>query len=514
MPVLARNVVATSQPLATQAGLEMLRRGGNAADAALAAAITLCVVEPTGNGIGSDAFAIIWDGSGLHALNGSGRSPRAWSRERFAGLAAMPTAGWDAVTVPGAVDAWVSLSRRFGRLPFSALFQPAIAYARDGYPVSPIIARRWQEAQAFCNGFAELSATFFPSGKPPRAGGLFRCAPQAESLAAIAESGGESFYRGALADRIADCAAADRGALSREDLAAHRSDWVAPLSVNYRGAFLHEIPPNGQGLAALIALGVLRHFDPQATAPDSADGIHLQIEAMKSAFADVFAHVADIDHMQLAPEALLAEDRLAAKARRIRPDRAGPPVSGARAAGGTVYLAAADEAGMMVSYIQSNYMGFGSGVVVPGTGIALQNRGAGFVLERDHPNCVGGAKRPFHTIIPAFVTRDGRSLMSFGVMGALMQPQGHVQMMVRLFDHGQNPQSACDAPRWHVAPDAGVALEPGFPPAVADGLRRKGHRVVIEPDTPLFGGAQLVYRLEETYAAASDPRKDGQAAGY
>jgi gamma-glutamyltranspeptidase/glutathione hydrolase len=514
MPVMARNVVATSQPLAAQAGLQMMRQGGNAVDAALCAAITLCVVEPTGTGIGSDAFALVWDGSGLHGLNGSGRSPRAWSRRRFAGRTAMPTAGWDAVTVPGAVDAWVSLSRRFGRLALAELFRPAIAYARDGFAVSPVIARRWQEAVASFPGFAEINRVFFPEGKAPRPGSLFRCPEMADSLSAIAESGGESFYRGRLAERIAGCSAAEGGALTREDLAAHRSDWVAPLVMDYRGACLHEMPPNGQGIAALIALGILRHFELGAHPADSVESIHLQVEAMKSAFEDVFEHLADIDHMRLPPAALLEEDRLAAKAARIRMDLATPARAERRTSGGTVYLAAADASGMMVSYIQSNYMGFGSGVVVPGTGIALQNRGAGFVVAAGHPNCVGGSKRPFHTIIPAFVTRGGVPVMSLGVMGAHMQPQGHVQMMVRIFDCGQNPQAACDAPRWHVAPDGSVALEPGFPAEAVEGLRRMGHRVSTDADTSLFGGGQLILRVENGYAAASDPRKDGQAVGF
>jgi gamma-glutamyltranspeptidase/glutathione hydrolase len=514
MPVLARNVVATSQPLAAQAGLRMLLAGGNAVDAALAAAIALTVVEPTSNGIGSDAFAIVWDGQALHGLNSSGRSPASWSPERFAGLKAMPALGWDTVTVPGAVAAWTALSRRWGQLPFADLFQPAVAYARRGFAVSPITARRWQDAQALYPQFAEINRTFFPSGRAPQTGEVFRCPPQAETLTAIAESRGEAFYRGSIAQKIADCAAAEGGAMTLDDLAAHRADWVEPLAVDYRGATLHEIPPNGQGIAALIALGILRNFDMAQYPVDSVDSVHLQIEAMKSAFAEVFRRVADIDHMPEPPEELLREDRLAAHASAIRTDRAAQQGSTAQAGGGTVYLTAADESGMMVSLIQSNYMGFGSGIVVPGTGIALQNRGLGFVLSEGHPNHVGGGKRPFHTIVPGFVTQNGRPLMSFGVMGALMQPQGHVQMMVRIFDHGQNPQAACDAPRWHVAPDGSVELEPGFAPAVAEGLRKRRHRVATGAPASLFGGGQLIYRLADGYAAASDMRKDGQAVGY
>ncbi len=447
MPVVARNVVATSQPLAAQAGLRMLLKGGNAVDAALAAAIALTVVEPTSNGIGSDAFAVLWDGSGLHGLNSSGRAPRALTPERFEGLRSMPALGWDTVTVPGAVAAWAALSGRFGALPFAELCAPAIDYAARGFPVSPITAARWQDAHARYPEFAEINRAFYPHGRAPRPGEVFRCPGQAETLAAIAETRGEAFYRGPLARAIAECAAAEGGLMTEEDLAAHRADWVEPLAVEYNGVHLHEIPPNGQGIAALIALGILRHLELRRFAADSAESLHLQIEAMKCAFAEVFRTVADIDCMTLPPARLLEDGRLSAAAAAIRMDRAGDPAHRLPPGGGTVYLTAADASGMMVSFIQSNYMGFGSGVVVPGTGIALQNRGLGFTLESGHPNQVGGGKRPFHTIIPGFVTRQGQPLMSFGVMGAHMQPQGHVQMVVRVFDYGQNPQAACDAPR-------------------------------------------------------------------
>ncbi|MCU0604952.1 MAG: gamma-glutamyltransferase family protein [Desulfobacterales bacterium] len=514
MPVLARNAVATSQPLAAQAGLRMLLAGGNAVDAAVAAAIALTVVEPTGNGIGGDAFAILWDGAALHGLNSSGRSPRAWSPQRFAGRAAMPTLGWDAVTVPGAVAAWAALSGRFGRLPFAELFKPAIAYARHGFPVSPITADRWRQAQAYYPEFAEINRTFFPGGRAPQAGEVFRCPDQADTLAAIAESRGEAFYRGAIAEKIAACAAAEGGALTLADLAGHAADWVTPLSVDYRGVTLHELPPNGQGIAALIALGILKHFDLRRFPVDSAESIHLQIEALKRAFGKVFRHVADSDHMTMPPADLLRADALAAAAEAMRMDRAAAVRGGPPAGGGTVCLTAADEDGRMVSLIQSNYLGFGSGVVVPGTGIALQNRGLGFVLAEGHPNRVAGGKRPFHTIIPGFLTRSGRPLMSFGVMGAHMQPQGHVQMVVRICDYAQNPQAACDAPRWHVAADGSVQLEAGFAPTAVDGLRRRGHAVTTEAPEPLFGGGQLIWRLADGYAAASDMRKDGQAVGF
>jgi len=514
MPVLARNVVATSQPLAAQAGLRMLLQGGNAADAALAAAITLTVVEPTSNGIGSDAFALVWDGQSLHGFNGSGRSPRAWTPERFAGLSQMPAWGWDAVTVPGAVDAWVQLSEKFGRLPFADLFAPAIGYAQKGFVVSPLTAARWSVASELYREYPDFGQTFLPAGRAPRAGELFRCPDQARMLQLIAESRGESFYRGELAHKIVDCARSGGGAMALEDLADHRGQWVPPIAIQYRGMHLHEIPPNGQGLAALIALGILREFDLGRYPVDSADSIHLQVEAMKIALAEAYRHIADPNAMAAGPEAFLNQEFLESRSREIKLDQAARPESKIGADQGTVYLTAADDSGMLVSFIQSNYLGFGSGIVVPQTGISMQNRGYGFVLEPGHPNCAAGGKRPFHTIIPGFVTRDGRPLMSFGVMGGSMQAQGHVQMMVRIFDYEQNPQTASDAPRWHVADNFHLALEPGFSAAVVNELKDRGQIVIENPPHHVFGGAQLIYCLENGYCAASDHRKDGQAVGY
>jgi gamma-glutamyltranspeptidase/glutathione hydrolase len=514
MPVMGRNVVATSQPLAAQAGLRMLQQGGNAVDAALAAAIALTVVEPTSNGLGSDAFALVWDGQTLTGINGSGRSPGRWTPERFAGREAMPVVGWEAVTVPGAVDAWVQLSDRFGDLPFDALFGPAVAYAAGGYPVSPLTARRWAEAAETYRDFEAFAATFLPEGRAPRPGEIFRCPEMARTLQEIGETRGASFYRGALAERIADDAAAHGAALSREDLAGHRSDWVTPLTVAYRDVEVHEIPPNGQGLAALVALGVLARFDLAAHAVDAADSLHLQIEAMKIGFAVAACHIADPRCMRHAPEDFLTSAFLDRQAGTIRRERAGGPAAPLPFDAGTVYLTAADHRGGMVSMIQSNFTGFGSGVVVPGTGISLQNRALGFTLEKGHPNTVDGGKRPYHTIIPGFVTRDGRALVSFGVMGGYMQPQGHVQMVVRLCDYGQNPQSACDAPRWHIAEDGRLSLEPGIPAGVKRELSRRGHVVVDEDPYWGYGGAQIIVREGDSYCAGSDPRKDGQAVAF
>jgi len=517
--VIARNVVATSQPLAAQAGLRMLQLGGNAVDAAIATAITMTVVEPTGNGIGSDAFCILWDGRRLHGLNASGRAPKALRPEHVAGTEAKPARGWGSVTVPGAVSAWVELSAKFGKLPFETLFEPAIRYARGGYHVTPLTARGWSYAEkAFAaNEFAEFRRGFLPGGRAPAAGELFKFPDQARTLELIAASKGEAFYRGALAEAMVADAKSNGAPLALDDLANHRADWVGTVNQAYGEYELHEIPPNGQGIAALQMLGILEQVGHGQYPVDSAESLHLQIEAMKLAFADAYAHVADREHMKVRPEQLLDPAYLAARAKLIDSQRAQVPVYGAPPAGGTIYLTAADESGMMVSFIQSNYYGFGSGVVVPGTGISLQNRGAGFVNQPGHPNHAEGGKRPFHTIIPAFLTRGGAPVMSFGVMGGPMQPQGHAQMVLRLADYGQNPQAAADAPRWRVMGGLEVALEDGYSPETIAGLEARGHvlhRSKVGTDFG-FGGAQLALRLEDgAYATGSDPRKDGQAVGY
>ena len=516
MPVLARNMVATSQPLAAQAGLAMLARGGNAVDAGLAAAITLTVVEPTSNGIGSDAYAILWDGNKLIGLNASGRSPAGWTPERYAGRKAMPTLGWDAVTMPGCVSAWVMLSEKYGKLPFEQLFEFGIRYAREGYMVSPITAASWARQLPNFKSFSEWNWTFAPKNRAPFPGERFYCPQQAETLEEIASTRGESFYRGALAERMVLASRAEQGAMTEEDLASHTSEWIDPISVEYRGYRLHEIPPNGQGIAALMALGILRHFDVASFPVDSADSLHLQIEAMKVAFADVWSHVADLEHMKrVTVEHLLDDAYLESRAKRIDMKRTQEHPTGLPREGGTVYLTAADAGGMMFSYIQSNYQGFGSGVVVPGTGISLQNRGFGFTLKPGHPNEVGPRKRPFQTIIPGFLTRDAEPVMSFGVMGGNMQSQGHVQMVTRLVDYRQNPQACADAPRWIVHNDFSVSLERSVAADVEAELKRRGHRIVRNEFTDWgFGGAQLIHRLEDGYCGASDPRKDGGAVGF
>ena len=516
-PVMAANLVATSQPLAVQAGLAMLARGGNAVDAAIATAMALTVVEPTGNGLGSDAFAILWDGRRLHGLNASGRSPAAWTPDRFRGAAAMPELGWDSVTVPGAVSAWVALARRFGRLPLPVLAEPAIRYARHGFLVSPLIAALWRHAPDRYGAQPGFAEAFLPGGRPPAAGESYRNEAQARTLELIAASEGEAFYRGVLAERMVEHARAHGGALGEDDLGCHVADWVEPLSMPFAGAVVHELPPNGQGIASLMALGIMAAAGLGDRPADDPATLHLAIEATKLAMADLAQHVADPDHMHDPPAALIDPGYLARRAALVDPRRAGDPRHGAPRPGGTVYLAAADADGMMVSFIQSNFMGFGSGVVVPGTGISLQNRGSGFVLRPGHANRVGPRKRPFHTIIPGFATTgDGRPLLAFGVMGGAMQAQGHVQLALRILAHGKNPQAAIDAPRWRVTGGCRVAVEPGFPAATRAALADLGHELAVEEVSAFsaFGGAQAILELPGGYVAGSDPRKDGQAAGF
>lgn len=515
-PILAENVVATSQPLATQAGLTILQQGGNAVDAAIATAAALTIVEPTGNGLGSDAFCILWDGEKLHGLNASGRAPAAWSPDRFSD--GMVKHGWDSVTVPGAISAWVTLSEKFGKLGLATVLAPAINYAEKGFIVSPVIGRLWAKGAEVLGeqpGFAE---TFMPGGRAPKAGERFRNPGAARTLRLIAETKGRAFYEGEIAEEIAAFAKTHGGAMTVEDLAAHEADWCGTVSQNFDDVELHEIPPNGQGIAALMALGMLQHTSIRKHGPDDLPAIHLQIEAIKLAYADLHAYVADRDHMTEVDEtALLDPEYLKARAALIALDKAQDFGPGAPNRGGTVLMSTADADGMMVSFIQSNYMGFGSGVVVPGTGISLQNRGFSFTAEAGHQNQVAGGKRPFHTIIPGFAMKNGAPLMAYGMMGGPIQAMGHVQLLLRTQLWEQDAQVAADAPRWRAISGLEVACEPTMGDALLDGLRKLGHRIKVEaPDNAFgFGGAQLVARLPEGgYIAGSDPRKDGQAAGY
>ena len=511
-PVFAQDIVATSQPLAAEAGINALRRGGNAVDAALATAITLTVVEPCNNGLGSDAFALIHDGKTLYGLNASGRSPAGIEAEHFKDYDSMPVFGWDSVTVPGAVSAWVSMSEKFGRLPFHELFSDAIRYAHNGYQVGPKTALIWKHSVKQFADFEPFQETFAAAGKAPEAGELIKLQDHARTLEAIADSSGESFYRGDIAEAIAEDSKNNGGALTIDDLANHQAEWVNPISMSAFGSELREVPPNGQGLMALISLGILKNcLDSDDV--DSADSIHMQIEAQRIAYAEIAAHLADPNHMRITVDQLLNPTYLQFRANEIKRNMANPNPVALGTSEDTVYLTACDSSGLMVSMIQSNYRGFGSGVVIPGTGISMQNRGAGFVLTDGHPNQIGPKKKPYHTIIPGFVTRADAPFMSFGVMGGHMQAQGHLQMMLRVARYGQNPQAALDAPRWYVFENGKVALEDGIPSHVIENLRSRGHEIVMGCPEHLFGGGQAIVKLKDGYCGGSDYRKEGLAIG-
>ncbi|TFY99432.1 gamma-glutamyltransferase family protein [Ramlibacter henchirensis] len=523
IPVFARNVVSTSHPLAAQAGLRILWQGGNAVDAAIAAAAAMTVCEPVSNGIGSDAFAILWDGKQLHGLNGSGRAPATWTPAYFKkkhgdGAKTPPKRGPDSITVPGAVGSWVALSERFGKLPFGDVLAPAIEIAERGYLLPIVVQQKWEAAIPELGRNPGFAQAFLPWGRAPRVGELFRFPAAARGLRRIADTTGAAFYGGEIAHAIERFAGEHGGTITAKDFAAYQPEWVTPLARNYRGHTLHEIPPNGQGIAAQIALGILEKFDLAGMKVDGADSQHLQIEAMKLAFADVYKYVAEPSAMTVTPEQMLDDGYLASRAKLIDMKKAQDFGAGTPAKGGTIYLTAADEDGMMVSFIQSNYMGFGSGVVEPEFGISLQNRGHGFSLEPG-PNQVAPGKRPFHTIIPAFLTRNGQPVMSFGVMGANMQPQGHMQTVVRMLDYGQNPQAACDAPRWRYNHGLEINVERQMDPATVQELTSRGHRIeVIRDSYQDFGAGQFIWRAGdpkvEGYVAASDSRRDGLAAGF
>jgi len=506
--------VATSQPLAASAGMKMLALGGGAVDAAVAMAAALVVVEPTSNGLGSDAFAIVADGDEIFGLNASGPSPRALPAERWLGGEGVPRWGWPSVTVPGAVAAWKALHERWGRLPWEVVLEPAVRYAEEGHPVAPETARAWRRAARAYRGLEGevhryFLQTFFPGGRAPGPGEVWRNPDLAESLRRIAEDGADWFYRGGFAEALEAFSRATGGYLRAADLAAYAPEWVEPLRVGWSGIEVYELPPNGQGVATLLALGILRHLPLEGLARESVEAYHLQIEAMKLAFADVRAHVADPRRMRLPVEALLDADYARRRARLVGAEALPPPPSGLPR-GGTVYLAAA--AGeQSVSFIQSNYMGFGAAVAVPGTGAALQNRGAGFSSDPEHPAAVAPAVRPFHTIIPGFLGRSGRLWGPFGLMGGFMQPQGHLQLALNLARFGLNPQSALDAPRWQVAEGGEVWLEQAVPQHVAQGLADRGHAVRVFSEGGPFGKGQILLREGSVWWAASEPRADGQA---
>ena len=527
LPLFARNVVSTSHPLAAQAGLRMMLKGGNAVDAAVAAAAVLTVTEPVSCGLGSDAFCILWDGQKLHGLNASGHAPQTWTPEYFhrkygAHELNPPKRGWDSVTVPGAVSAWAALSERFGKLPFADLMEPAIEIAERGYLMPVVVQQKWAAATPLLQDLPGFAQSFLPWGRAPNVGELFQFKAAARGLKAIAQSKGRAFYEGEIAQALVQFSAQHGGSMSLQDLAQYRPEWVTPIEQKYRGYSLHEIPPNGQGIAALIALGILENFDVAGMAVDGVDSQHLQIEAMKLAFADVYRYVADPRSMDITPAQMLDPAYLKSRANLIDLKKAQNFQAGNPVQGGTIYLTAADENGMMVSFIQSNYMGFGSGVVEPTYGISLQNRGFGFSVNPNglNPaNLVAPGKRPFHTIIPAFLTQGGQPVMSYGVMGGNMQPQGHMQTLVRMLDYKQNPQAACDAPRWRFNEGLSINAEADMNAQTVQGLNQRGHQLeVINDSYQDFGAGQFIWRMGDPkvqgYVAASDARRDGQAVGF
>ena len=516
----SRGMVCASQPLAAQAGLDVMKKGGNAVDAAIATAACLTVLEPTGNGLGSDAFAIVCSSDGkIHGLNASGPAPRALDveslRSRYGG--SMPKYGWDAVTVPGAVAAWAEMSKKFGRLGFAELLGPAIEYATEGYPVSPVVSRGWGLSYStFSNEFKHESLknwfpTFAPEGRAPRAGEVVRLPEHASTLRELADTRGESFYRGSLAERIVAFAKSTGGNLCLEDLAEYSPEWVEPITVGYKGYTVHELPPNGHGIVALMALKILEGMEIGGFG--EVDTLHNQIEAMKLAFTDGRRYVADPAHMQVRVEELLS-DNYAKRRRALIGHTAMMPQPGDPSSGGTVYLCTADGDGNMVSFIQSNYMGFGSGVVVPGTGIALQNRGNNFSLDPSSENCAAPGKRPYHTIIPGFLSKGGKPIGPFGVMGGFMQPQGHLQVLMNTIDFNMNPQEALDAPRWQWTEGKSVEIERGFGGSVTEELVRRGHNILLPAEQTSMGRGQIIWRKEGVLVGGTEPRTDGTVAAY
>ncbi|MDJ0507821.1 MAG: gamma-glutamyltransferase family protein [Crocosphaera sp.] len=514
--ILAKNcAVATSQPLATLAGIEMFQAGGNAVDAAIATAITLTVVEPTSNGIGGDAFAIIWDGK-IHGINGSGKSPKTLSLEAYSEFKKMPNLGWLTVTVPGAVSVWYDVWKRWGKLPFEQLFTSAISYAKNGFPVSPVTAEIWKRKETvYLNNkrpeYQYFQQVFFPKERAPRAGEIWGSLLHAETLEDIANTGGESFYKGKIAQKINNFSADTGGYLTSADLVAHDPLWVTPIATEYKQLKVWEMPPNTQGIAALMALNILEGLNIEQYERDSVESFHYQIEAMKLAFADVYSHVSDCDYMKVSNTNLL-DKNYAKERQKLLSNQAIPLANPGINQGGTVYLCTADSE-LMVSFIQSNYDSFGSGILIPETGIALHNRGSGFTLQKGHPNQIAANKRPFHTIIPGFLTQNDEPLGPFGVMGAPMQPQGHLQMVVNLTDYQMNPQTALDAPRWRFLQGNSVLLERGTPSEIIEGLGERGHNVKLAPAI-MFGKGQMILKNNGILIAGSEPRADGLALGY
>ncbi|MGD7044373.1 gamma-glutamyltransferase family protein [Jeotgalibacillus proteolyticus] len=516
-----KGMVATSQPLAAQAGLEIMQNGGNAIDAAIAAAAALTVVEPTSNGIGGDAFALVWIKNELYGLNSSGPSPESISPEavKALGFEKMPVHGVIPVTVPGAPAAWASLSQRFGKLSLAEALKPAIRYAEEGYPLTPILGKYWKSAyEKFKTSFTteEYKAwfdTFAPDGRAPEIGEMWSSPGHASTLKEIGDTEAKSFYSGNLADKIDAYVKKHNGFLTKEDLSSFEPEWVKPVSTSYKGYDVWEIPPNGQGMVALMALNIYKKLGKPEW--QSADTFHNQIESMKLAFTDGKQFITEPESMPVSVEHLLSEEYAQNRAENIG-EKASDPKPYDLPKGGTVYLAAADEEGNMISYIQSNYMGFGSGVVIPGTGISLQNRGADFSLDETHPNLLSGGKRTYHTIIPGFLTKDGQAIGPFGVMGGYMQPQGHFQVVTNTIDHHLHPQATLDMPRWQWMEGKTILVEPQFPNYLAQELLRKGHTIQVALDGGSFGRGQIIWRdpISGVLSGGTESRTDGTIAAW
>jgi len=530
-PVLATSAMAaTSQPLATQVALEVMKSGGNAIDAAIAANALLGLVEPTGNGIGGDLFAIVWhaETEKLYGLNASGRSPQSLSRQWFVdqGYTRIPSHGPLPVSVPGTVDGWYMLHDRFGRLPMPQLLQPTIDYAEKGFPVSQLIAYYWQRSVPILKKWPGFVEQFTKNGEAPSEGEIWRNPSLASTLKALAKDGRDAFYLGDIARTIADYMEENGGFLSLQDLADHRGNWIEPVSTNYRGYDVWELPPNGQGIAALQILNIVEQFDVAALGRESAEFVHLFTEAKKLAFEDRAKYYADPEFNNIPVSQLISKSYAKRRAKLIDQERASKeyPAGKLLEEGDTIYLTTADSEGNMVSLIQSNYRGMGSGMTPPGLGFILQDRGEMFSLEEGHFNEFEGGKRPFHTIIPAFVTKEGKPWMSFGLMGGAMQPQGHAQIIINMVDFGLDVQAAGDAPRIHHSgsseptgeqmTDGGILnLETGYPLATIRQLMRMGHK--IQYANGPYGGYQAIHRADNgVYWGATESRKDGHAAGY
>jgi gamma-glutamyltranspeptidase/glutathione hydrolase len=533
--IATHGMAATSHPLVSQVALDVLKRGGTAVDAAIAANATMGLMEPTGNGVGGDIFAIVWDAKTkkLYGLNGSGHSPKSLTFAKLQaelkklGVDRIPPRGPLPVSVPGTVDGWFTLHSKFGKLPMKELLQPAIAYARDGFPVTEVIAAGWAANAQVLADYPNYRETFMPHGRAPAKGEIFRNPLLADTLTRIAEGGRDAFYAGDIAQRIEKYMRAQGGYLTAADLAAHHSEWVEPVSTNYRGYDVWELPPNTQGIAALQMLNILEGYDLGSMGFGSADYLHLFVEAKKLAFEDRARYYADPDFAKIPLAGLLSKSYAAKRRALIGPKAALEYPTDPRALeqGDTIYMTVADAAGNMVSLIQSNYRGMGSGMTPDGCGFILQDRGELFSMTPGHANVYAPGKRPFHTIIPAFVTKDGKPWLSFGVMGGAMQPQGHVQILVNLIDFGMNLQVAGDVPRVrhdgsseptgeHMRDGGEVVLEQGYSPEVVRALEAKGHKVRVANDGD-FGGYQGIHRNDEgVYFGASESRKDGAAQGY